>query len=244
MSVHSANPEAGDTAEINQDERIMFIKRCDKIDNRLGIILSKYKDHLSIEQGKILLDKKKYINSLKNIVNDLSFNNKLHFYELHKVLLEVYKDVKNQMNGFAKDDGSKNDLVNMLVHRMIYDTSKQALKAEGAVSVLELDEEGEAGRGQMLLEKYIIQVLKKHLDKEKCRIEKEINEKSDEIMRRLDLLEHSVSKLSSMESLYDKVHSKHSIQRKRIISLVEEPVKKYSAPLTKTNGANMVIVTD
>jgi hypothetical protein len=221
--------DISDNDNITEEERLVFIKRCDKLEN----MINNFKG-----DGNIKIEKKKYLNALRNMVNDLTFTNKLHFRKLNNMLIELYKDSKKQSG--SPDDGEKEDLVNMMVHRMIYDTSKKALKNKDSVSILNLEEGTE---GEQLLEKYIIKLLKKHLDKEMCRMNKEFDDKNEEIVRRLDLLEHSVSKLGSMESLYEKVHSKNSIQRRRIISLIEDPIKKYSEPLTKPY-AKMTIVSE
>ena len=56
---------------------------------------------------------------------------------------------------------------------------------------------------------------------------------NEQLKKRIDLLETTVQKLSSMENLYDKIHSKNKEQKRRIITLVQEPVKKSIEPIQR-----------
>ena len=227
--------------ELDDKDRIKFIKNCNKVDKELETMLTNYITQLNQEQLKVLKEKKEYVNSIRNIVNDLGFKNKAHFMELYKVLKEIQydmklqnKDVTNLEKVIKKDTQSKDELVNMLVHRMMYDSSKRTLKNPETLSILgDSLESNEDNR--KLLEKYIVKTIRKQLRKELNKSNEESQDmnvlENEQLKRKLDLIESTINKLSSMENLYEKVHSVNPEQRRRIITLVNEPIKKSIRPL-------------
>ncbi len=250
--------EEGDSS-IPQNDRIKFIKKCNKIDSELQSILSNHLSRLNQDQYQVLKEKREYVNSIRNIVNDLSFTNRNQFRELYKVLKEIQTDIKNQNKDvnklektIAKDTQTKDELVNMLVHRMMYDSSKRTLAKPETLDILRVDKDEDQ---QKLLEKYIIKVIRKQLRKEMNKSREESQDMDvmggEQLKKKLDLIENTINKLSSMESLYDKIHSRNPEQRRRIITLVQEPVKKSIKPLqqctitkeTVPKQENAIIVT-
>lgn len=243
--------------EIPNEDRRKFISKCNKLDNQLEMILKNHLTKLDKKQLTVLTEKKQYVNSIKDIVNDLEFQNKSQFTQLYKVLKEIQEDVKKQNKTVSLLDNSqsKDELVNMLIQRMIYDSSKKTLEQPKALEKLGITNDEEQLK---LLEKYIIRVVKKELEKELTDTIKKNQEMnvidSTQIKKRLDLIESTVNKLGSMESLYEKIHSNNSEQKKRIITFVKEPVKKALVPFNlvcprpiskkKRVGANTILVDD
>ncbi len=231
--------EDSDPNTISNDERIKFIEKCNLVDQNIEVIMTKHNTMLGEDQIRLLVEKKEYINSLRDIVNDLTFKSKQQFVELHKILKEIFKDVTIQLNGLNQYDSNqnrkedkRNEIVNMLVHRMIYDASKKSLKDKEAISILKLNEDE---NGQKLLEKYIVKVIKKELKKEMTKTGEQAQDMNvvtnEQLKKRLDILENTVQKLGSIESLYDKIHSRNKEQKRRIMTLVQEPVKKSMEPI-------------
>ncbi len=227
--------------DIPEQDRVKFINKCNKVDRELESILASHITKLNQNQFKVLKEKKEYVNSIRNIVNDLTFTNRTQFVELYNVLKEIQQDIKRQNKDvnklektIAKDTETKDELVNMLVQRMMYDTSRRTLAKPEAMNILELQKDENQ---QKLLEKYIIKVIRKQLKKEMGQSKESEQDMNiivnEQLKRKLDLMENTINKLSSMESLYDKIHSKDSEQRRRIITLVEDPVKKSIKPLTQ-----------
>ena len=71
---------------IEENERINFITKCNHVDKELQGLLSKQMMLYNRDQKNILLEKKLYINKIRDIVNDLAFTNKREFEQLYIVL--------------------------------------------------------------------------------------------------------------------------------------------------------------
>ena len=238
-NTYNTNSESNDEPNIPETDRVKFIKKCNKVDKELQTILSNHLSKLNQEQYHVLKEKREYVSSIRNIVNDLSFTNKKQFRELYRVLKEIQLDIKNQNKGvnqlektIAKDTQTKDELVNMLVQRMMYDSSRRTLKKPETLEILGLDRDEEQRK---LLEKYIIKVIRKQLRKEMNKSTLESQDMdvvvNEQLKKKLDLIENTINKLGSMESLYEKIHSRNPEQRRRIITLVQEPVRKSIKPL-------------
>ena len=135
------------TNDIPENDRINFIKKCNKLDNELTTILGNNLSKLGNKEYKILKEKKNYIATIRNIVNDLEFTDKKQFLELYKVLKEIQKDIKEQNKKLEElektistDKNKKDELVNLLVHRMMYDSSKRTLKKPEVFNILDLQD--------------------------------------------------------------------------------------------------------
>lgn len=242
---HIVNQEEVDS--IPERDRINFIRKCNKIENELNSIITNHLTKINREQYKILIEKKQYVHSIRSIVNDLSFTNRNQFKELYSVLKEIHIDTINQSKNIVDlektltgDHEAKDQLVNMLVQRMMYDTSKRTLSNPKTFEILAIDKDENQRK---LLEKYIIKVIKKQLKKEmnRCNVDaQDMNIlENDQLKKKLDLIENTINKLGSMESLYEKIHSKDGDQRRRIITLVHTPVKKSIKPLKQCNRSKI-----
>ena len=165
-------------------------------------------------------------------MNDLTFNNRKEFEQLYSVLKEIQKDVSNQNSRItdledkvSKDSETKNELTNMLIQRMIYESSKQSLQKPRLTELLK-EEVNDKEDELKLLEKYIIKTIRKQVDKEKQKVSEksqEMNPVSNiELHRKSELMDIMNEKLLSMENLYKNINSN---KKKEIVSIVKEPVK-------------------
>ena len=220
--------------KIEDNDRIRLITKCNKIDNDLEYLLTR---HIN-GHNKILMEQKHYVKTIRDIVNDLTFNNKKEFEQLYKVLNEIQKDVHDQNKRIgqletkvANNDREKNDLANMLIQRMVSDSSQRSLKQPALVGLLEgKDKEDEL----LLLEKYIIKTIRKQIGTEMNKNPLQTQTmnpiSSNEIERKIELMDLVNQKLRSMENLYRNLHSTN---KKQIIQIVKTPVKKTIKPYVK-----------
>ena len=223
---------------IEDNDRVQFITKCNRIDNDLERLLSKQLVAVNNDHKKILMEKKYYVKKIRDIVNDLTFNNKKEFEQLYSILKEIQKDVIHQNKRLAQletkvsnSDKEKNELANMLIQRMVSDSSQRSLKKQSLVDLLEgKDKEDEL----LLLEKYIIKTIRKQIGNETNKYPIQAQSmnpiSSNEIERKLELMDLVNHKLRSMENLYRNLHSTN---KKQIIEIVKTPVKKTIKPYVK-----------
>jgi hypothetical protein len=238
MPEHHSNHSKEHKKMIEDNDRVQFITKCNNIDKDLEQLLSKQLIAVNNDHKKILMEKKYYVKKIRDIVNDLTFNNKKEFEQLYSILKEIQKDVIHQNKRLtqletkvANSDNEKNDLANMLIQRMVGDSSKRSLKKQSLVDLLEgKDKEDEL----LMLEKYIIKTIRKQIGSEmnKYPIQSQnMNPiSSNEIERKLELMDLVNHKLRSMENLYRNLHSTN---KKQIIEIVKTPVKKTIKPYVK-----------
>jgi hypothetical protein len=224
---------------IGEGDRIQFISRCNKVNQQLENLLSNQLIVVDNNHKRLLIEKKQYINSIRDIVNDLSFNNRQHFEQLHTILKEIHKDVEGQNKRIvtleqkvSKGDAMKNELANMLIQRMVNDSSKKALKSSKLQHLLENEGKGVEDKEEELkmLEKYIIKTIRKQLKQEihQQRPQQPINPNiNNELERKLELMDLVNHKLRTMENLYRNLHSPN---KKQIITVIKEPVQKSITP--------------
>lgn len=220
--------------KIEDNDRIQLITKCNRIDNDLEYLLTKPLH----SHNKILMEQKHYVKTIRDIVNDLTFNNKKEFEQLYKVLNEIQKDVQEQNKRIgrletkvATTDREKNDLANMLIQRMVSDSSQRSLKQPALLGLLEgKDKEDEL----LMLEKYIIKTIRKQIgtemNKNLVHTQNMNPISSNEIERKIELMDLVNHKLRSMENLYRNLHSTN---KKQIIQIVKTPVKKTIKPYVK-----------
>jgi hypothetical protein len=225
---------------IEDNDRVQFITKCNSIDNDLERLLSKQLIAVNNDHKKILMEKKYYVKKIRDIVNDLTFNNKKEFEQLYSVLKEIQKDVIDQnkrLSGLetklANSDNEKNELANMLIQRMVSDSSQRSLKKRSLLDLL--DGEGKDKEDELLLlEKYIIKTIRKQIGSEMNKYPIQAQSmnpvSSNEIERKLELMDLVNHKLRSMENLYKNLHSTN---KKQIIEIVKTPVKKTIKPYVK-----------
>jgi hypothetical protein len=222
---------------IGEGDRIQFISRCNKVNQQLEGLLSNQLISVDNNHKKLLMEKKQYITSIKDIVNDLSFNNRQHFEQLHVILKEIHRDVEGQNKRIvsleqkvSKGDTMKNELANMLIQRMVNDSSKKALKSSQLQNLLESETNGGDKEEELkMLEKYIIKTIRKQLKQE---IQQQKPQPmnpylNNEMERKLELMDLVNHKLRTMENLYRNLHSPN---KKQIITVIKEPVQKSITP--------------
>jgi hypothetical protein len=218
---------------IEEDDRIKFITKCNHVDKELQGLLSKQMILYNRDQKHILMEKRLYINKIRDIVNDLAFTNKREFEQLYTVLKEIQKDVTNQNmrisdleKKVSSEDQTKNELTNMLIQRMIHESSKKSLQRPNLSELLK-DEVNDKEDELKLLEKYIIKTIRKQVEKEKKKVpeqSQEMNPVSNmELHRKSELMDIMNQKLMSMENLYKNINSN---KKKQIVAIVKEPVKE------------------
>ena len=218
---------------IEENERINFITKCNHVDKELQGLLSKQMMLYNRDQKNILLEKKLYINKIRDIVNDLAFTNKREFEQLYIVLKEIQKDVTSQNirisdleKKVSNDDQTKNELTNMLIQRMIHESSKTSLQQPNLSSLLK-EEVNDKEDELKLLEKYIIKTIRKQVGKEQEKVPEQSQAMNPitnmELHRKSELMDIMNQKLMSMENLYKNINS---TKKKQIIAIVKEPVKK------------------
>ena len=218
---------------IEEDDRIKFITKCNHVDKELQGLLSKQMILYNRDQKHILMEKRLYINKIRDIVNDLAFTNKREFEQLYTVLKEIQKDVTSQNmrisdleKKVSSEDQTKNELTNMLIQRMIHESSKKSLQRPNLSELLK-DEVNDKEDELKLLEKYIIKTIRKQVEKEKKKVpeqSQEMNPVSNmELHRKSELMDIMNQKLMSMENLYKNINSN---KKKQIVAIVKEPVKE------------------
>lgn len=230
---------------IRENDRVQFISRCNKVNRQLENLLSNQLVVVDDNHKRLLMEKKQYIKSIKDIVNDMSFNNRQHFEQLHVILKEINRDVESQNRRIAsleqrvsKGDDMKNELANMLIQRMVNDSSKKALKSSQLQKLLEAEKQsGDKEEELKMLEKYIIKTIRKQLKKEMnsnvAQISPQPNPQTlnpylnNELERKLELMDLVNHKLRTMENLYRNLHSPN---KKQIITVIKEPVQKSVTP--------------
>jgi hypothetical protein len=235
----------GVSKNIGEHDRVQFISRCNMVNQELESLLSNQLVAVNDNHKQILIEKKHYINSIKDIVNDLSFNNRQHFEQLHAILKDIHNDVVNQNKRIvvleqkvSNDDKSKNELANMLIQRMVNDSSKKVLKKSQLSRLLEKEGEGDKDEELKVLEKYIIKTIR-------AQLKKEMNTNvvqsqglgigiNNELERKLELMDLVNHKLRTMENLYRNLHSPN---KKQIITVIKEPVQKSIKPYVSVPNA-------
>jgi hypothetical protein len=231
----------GNIRIIEDKDRVRFISKCNKVNQELENLLSNQLVAVDNNHKRLLMEKKQYIKSIKDIVNDLTFNNRQHFEQLHVILKEINKDVEGQNRRLAalehkvsKGDAMKNELANMLIQRMVNDSSKKALKSSKLKNILEGESGGDKEEELKTLEKYIIKTIRKQLKQEIGKNVKDLQQVqpmnpylNNELERKLELMDLVNHKLRTMENLYRNLHSPN---KKQIITVIKEPVKKSVIP--------------
>jgi hypothetical protein len=223
---------------IGDSDRVQFISKCNMVNQELEHLLSNRLISVNDNHKQLLIEKKQYIKSIRDIVNDLTFNNHKHFQQLHIILKEIHRDVENQNKRIvvlerkvSKGDRDKNELANMLIQRMVNDSSKKALKKSQMGTLLSTD--GDKEEELKMLEKYIIKTIRKTLKREvKTNIQpvQSMNMNpgiNNELERKLELMDLVNHKLRTMENLYRNLHSPN---KKQIITVIKEPVQKSIQP--------------
>jgi hypothetical protein len=227
-------------SNIGEGDRVQFITKCNKVNRKLEGLLSNQLIVVDDNHKKLLMEKKQYIQNIRDIVNDLSFNNRQHFEQLHMILKEIHRDVEGQNKRIAsleqtvsKGDAMKNELANMLIQRMVNDSSKKVLKSPKIKTLIEGDSDKE--EELKMLEKYIIKTIRKELKQE---VGKTVQQPqptnpylNNELERKLELMDLVNHKLRTMENLYRNLHSPN---KKQIITVIKEPVQKSITPYVAT----------
>lgn len=223
---------------IDDADRVYMVSKCNSMEEELQALLANQLVNADEEHKHMLMEKKHFVKKIKNIANDLSFNNKGEFQKLYVVLKEIQKDIKDQnrrivqLESGAGGDGGGNELANILIQRMVNDSSRQVLKHGGM-------EENE----RRVMEKYIIKTIREEIAREMQRYpihSQTMNPTSaNELERKMELMDLINHKLQSMENLYRNLHSNN---KQQIITTVREPVKKsvqtYMWPPKKTTKSN------
>jgi hypothetical protein len=234
---------------IGDGDRVQFISKCNMVNEELENLLSNRLISVNDNHKQLLIEKKQYIKSIRDIVNDLTFNNRQHFEQLHVILKEIHRDVENQNKRIvvleqkvSKGDKDKNELANMLIQRMVNDSSKKALKKSQLTNLLHTD--GDKDEELKMLEKYIIKTIRKQLKREVHTnvqpiqtINPSMNQNpsiNNELERKLELMDLVNHKLRTMENLYRNLHSPN---KKQIITVIKEPVQKSIKPYVATPDA-------
>jgi len=218
---------------IEENDRIKFITKCNHVDKELKGLLSKQMILYNRDQKHILMEKRLYINKIRDIVNDLAFTNKREFEQLYTVLKEIQKDVMSQNTRISdlekkvsNEDHTKNELTNMLIQRMIHESSKKSLQRPNLSELLK-DEVNDKEDELKLLEKYIIKTIRKQVGKEKEKVPEQSQGMNPvynmELHRKSELMDIMNQKLISMENLYKNINSN---KKKEIVAIVKEPVKQ------------------
>jgi len=215
---------------IDEADRVYMVSKCNSMEEELQALLANQLVNADEEHKHMLMEKKHFVKKIKNIANDLSFNNKGEFQKLYVVLKEIQKDIKDQNRRIVQLEGGAaggEELANILIQRMVNDSSRQVLKHGGM-------EENE----RRVMEKYIIKTIREEIAREMQRYpihSQTMNPTSaNELERKMELMDLINHKLQSMENLYRNLHSNN---KQQIITTVREPVKKsvqtYMWPNTK-----------
>lgn len=225
---------------IGDNDRVQFISRCNRVNRQLESLLSNQLVVVDDNHKRLLMEKKQYIKSIRDIVNDMSFNNRQHFEQLHIILKEIHKDVESQNKRIvtleqkvSNGDAMKNELANMLIQRMVNDSSKKALKNSKLQHLLESSGVEDKEEELKMLEKYIIKTIRKELKQETNKTVGQVQPQqlnpyiNNELERKLELMDLVNHKLRTMENLYRNLHSPN---KKQIVTVIKEPVQKSITP--------------
>lgn len=223
--------------QIEENDRVQFITRCNRVDQALENLLAKQMVTSNHDHQQMLHEKRFYVKKIKDIVNDLAFTNKREFEQLNSVLKEIQKDVLDQNKRIAQleskvlqGDQTKNELANLLIQRMMNDSSKKTLRKPSILPLLQEDD-GDKEDEVKRLEKYIIKTIRKQVDKELKNYPVQTQTMNPianiELERKVELMDLVNHKLRSMENLYKNLHSSN---KKQIISVMKEPVKQAIRP--------------
>lgn len=224
---------------IRDVDRVDTVNKCNRIEKELEYLhRNKILEQQSNRDKDSQIDyyeKKELIDSIKNIVNDLSFQNHSDYKKLLKALKEIHSDIKKQQEllKYTNKD-NQNELVTMLIQRIINDSAVKSIDNSELNRILELEK-----NNKEVLEKYIVKTIKKQLKKQKNKYTIESQDinilKSDEIKKKMDLVDLTIDKLNSMENLYNKVHTRYPENKKKIISIVKKPVVNSIRPYLNLN---------
>jgi len=229
--------DAHERKQIEENDRVQFITRCNRVDQALENLLAKQMVTSNHDHQQMLHEKRFYVKKIKDIVNDLAFTNKREFEQLNSVLKEIQKDVLDQNKRIAQleskvlqGDQTKNELANLLIQRMMNDSSKKTLRRPSILPLLQEDD-GDKEDEVKRLEKYIIKTIRKQVDKELKNYPVQTQTMNPianiELERKVELMDLVNHKLRSMENLYKNLHSSN---KKQIISVMKEPVKQAIRP--------------
>jgi hypothetical protein len=229
--------ETPERKHIEENDRVQFITKCNRVDQALENLLAKQMVTSNHDHQQMLHEKRFYVKKIKDIVNDLAFTNKREFEQLNSVLKEIQKDVLDQNKRIAhleskvtQGDQTKNELANLLIQRMMNDSSKKTLRKPSILPLLQEDD-GDKEDEVKRLEKYIIKTIRKQVDKELKNYPVQTQTMNPianiELERKVELMDLVNHKLRSMENLYKNLHSSN---KKQIISVMKEPVKQAIRP--------------
>jgi hypothetical protein len=202
---------------IDDAERVYMVSKCNSMEEELQALLANQLVNVDEEHKQMLMEKKHFVKKIKNIANDLSFNNKGEFQKLYVVLKNIQKDIKNQNRRIVQLEQQigGNELANILIQRMVNDSSRRVLKTPHGTE------------DERVMEKYIIKTIREEIAREMQRYpthSQTMNPTSaHELERKMELMDLMNHKLQSMENLYRNLHSNNKHQ---IIKTVREPVKK------------------
>jgi hypothetical protein len=199
---------------IDDLDRIKTIEQCERISSDL----EKY-------SNRNMRDNKEFVHSIKKIVNDSSFSDKKDLKKIKKALKTIQKELKEQSENMKKDSHSKNEVIQLLLQRIMNDSSNKTIHNPNVLNLLN----DETYKSE-ILEKYIVKIMKKEFLKEKERypIESQtINViESNKLKSKMDIIDSTIDKLNSMESLYNKIHMKRPENKNHIVSLVKPVVSE------------------
>jgi hypothetical protein len=197
---------------INDLDRIKTIEKCDRISSDL----EKYSNKKDYEENK------KFLDSIKQIVNDSSFSDKKDLKKIKKALKRIQKQLKEQSENISH---SNNEVIQMLIQKIMNESSNKSIHNSDIANLLR-----EETNQNEILQKYIVKIIKKEFlkEKEKYPIESQtINVlESSKLKSKIDLIDTTIDKLNSMESLYNKIHMKRPENKKHIVSLVQPAVSE------------------
>jgi hypothetical protein len=223
--------------QIEENDRVQFITKCNRVDQALENLLAKQMVTSNHDHQQMLHEKRFYVKKIKDIVNDLAFTNKREFEQLNSVLKEIQKDVLDQNKRIShleskvvQGDQTKNELANLLIQRMMNDSSKKTLRKTSILPLLQEDD-GDKEDEVKRLEKYIIKTIRKQVDKELKNYPVQTQTMNPianiELERKVELMDLVNHKLRSMENLYKNLHTSN---KKQIISVMKQPVKQAIRP--------------
>ena len=245
---HPHHPHKKNKKDIGDEERVLMVTQCNLVEQELQALLGNQMVNINDDHKKMLLEKKHYVKKIKHMANDASFTNKKEFEKLHHILKAIQKDIAGQnvrianlehtvhgghqshQGGHHQSEQLKNEVANMLIQRMVNDTSRQVLQAAAAAPAPQAQSMDEA-----VLEKYIIKTIRDEIGREMARYPVQAQTMNPtaavELERKMQLMDLVNLKLQSMENLYRNLHSTN---KKQILQTVRGPahqsVQTYVAP--------------
>jgi len=252
---HPHHPHKKNKKDIGDEERVLMVTQCNLVEQELQALLGNQMVNINDDHKKMLLEKKHYVKKIKHMANDASFTNKKEFEKLHHILKAIQKDIAGQnvrianlehtvhgghqshqgghqshQGGHHQSEQLKNEVANMLIQRMVNDTSRQVLQAAAAAPAPQAQSMDEA-----VLEKYIIKTIRDEIGREMARYPVQAQTMNPtaavELERKMQLMDLVNLKLQSMENLYCNLHSTN---KKQILQTVRGPahqsVQTYVAP--------------